>query len=211
MSDRVWRRTVAPISAPTAAHGQPGMFCGEPSRQASACSLASTRARVCPGRGRLLGRCLSLMILGRGWSRCWPMLAVRTWVLGSDHERALRQAATAAIELTAAQLVPTGGERAEQTGAGGQRGIPRARAGLLRQEPAPAGRTGGSGDRPTIARWQLRWLSTSNMITPDAVIAILRDPALAAGDFFPFPRSPGHVNHYASRTNEANNSPQHSL
>ena len=37
-----------------------------------------------------------------------------TWVLGSDQERALRQAATAAIELTAAQLAPSGGEQAEQ-------------------------------------------------------------------------------------------------
>jgi len=35
-------------------------------------------------------------------------------VLGSDQERALRQAATAAIEATAAQLAPAGGERAGQ-------------------------------------------------------------------------------------------------
>jgi len=37
-----------------------------------------------------------------------------TWVLGSDQERALRQAATAAIESAAAQLAPSGGEQAEQ-------------------------------------------------------------------------------------------------
>ena len=37
-----------------------------------------------------------------------------TLVLGSDQERALRQAATAAIESTAAQLAPSGGEQAEQ-------------------------------------------------------------------------------------------------
>src|SRR5690348_16825144 len=37
-----------------------------------------------------------------------------TWVLGSDQERALRQAATAAVQLTAVQLVPSGGQRAEQ-------------------------------------------------------------------------------------------------
>jgi hypothetical protein len=37
-----------------------------------------------------------------------------TWVLGSDQERALRQAATAAIEFTAGQLAPSGGEQAEQ-------------------------------------------------------------------------------------------------
>jgi hypothetical protein len=37
-----------------------------------------------------------------------------TWVLGSDQERALRQAAAAAIEFTAGQLAPSGGEQAEQ-------------------------------------------------------------------------------------------------
>jgi hypothetical protein len=37
-----------------------------------------------------------------------------TWVLGSDQERALRQAATAAIQLTAAQFVPSGSQQAEQ-------------------------------------------------------------------------------------------------
>jgi len=37
-----------------------------------------------------------------------------TLVLGSEQERALRQAATAAIQVTAAQLAPPGEERAEQ-------------------------------------------------------------------------------------------------
>jgi hypothetical protein len=37
-----------------------------------------------------------------------------TLVLGSDQERALRQAATAALQLTVAQLDPSGGEQAEQ-------------------------------------------------------------------------------------------------
>jgi hypothetical protein len=37
-----------------------------------------------------------------------------TLVLGSDQERALRQAATAAIESTAAELDPSGGDRARQ-------------------------------------------------------------------------------------------------
>ena len=37
-----------------------------------------------------------------------------TLVLGSDQERALRQAAAAAIESTAAELDPSGGERAGQ-------------------------------------------------------------------------------------------------
>ena len=37
-----------------------------------------------------------------------------TWVLGSDQERALRQAATAAIQATVVQLAPSGGEQAEQ-------------------------------------------------------------------------------------------------
>ena len=37
-----------------------------------------------------------------------------TWLLGSDQERALRQAAAAAIQLTAGQLAPSGGEQAEQ-------------------------------------------------------------------------------------------------
>jgi hypothetical protein len=37
-----------------------------------------------------------------------------TWVLGSDQDRALRQAATAAVELTAAELRPGGGKGAEE-------------------------------------------------------------------------------------------------
>ena len=37
-----------------------------------------------------------------------------TWILGSDQERALRQAAAAAIRYTAAQLDPPGSEQAEQ-------------------------------------------------------------------------------------------------
>ena len=37
-----------------------------------------------------------------------------TLVLGSEQERALRQAAAAAVEATAAQLAPSGGEQAEQ-------------------------------------------------------------------------------------------------
>ena len=37
-----------------------------------------------------------------------------TLVLVSDHERALRQAATAAVQLTATELRPDGGERAEE-------------------------------------------------------------------------------------------------
>ena len=37
-----------------------------------------------------------------------------TWFLGSDQERAMGQAATAAIQLTARQLAPSGGEQAEQ-------------------------------------------------------------------------------------------------
>ena len=37
-----------------------------------------------------------------------------TLVLGTDQERALRQAATAAVESTAEQLAPSGGEQAEQ-------------------------------------------------------------------------------------------------
>jgi hypothetical protein len=37
-----------------------------------------------------------------------------TWVLGSDQERALRRAATAAVQLTADDLRPDGGERAEE-------------------------------------------------------------------------------------------------
>jgi tetratricopeptide (TPR) repeat protein len=37
-----------------------------------------------------------------------------TWVLGSDQERELRSAATAAVKLTAADLRPEGGERAEE-------------------------------------------------------------------------------------------------
>lgn len=37
-----------------------------------------------------------------------------TWVLGSDQERELRSAATAAVQLTAAELRPDGGERAEE-------------------------------------------------------------------------------------------------
>ena len=36
-----------------------------------------------------------------------------TWAFGSDQERALRRAATAAVELTAAELRPEGGEPAE--------------------------------------------------------------------------------------------------
>jgi hypothetical protein len=35
-----------------------------------------------------------------------------TWMLGSEQERALRQAATAAVQLTAAELHPEGRERA---------------------------------------------------------------------------------------------------
>ena len=37
-----------------------------------------------------------------------------TWVLGSEQERALRRAATVAVLLTAADLRPEGGERAEE-------------------------------------------------------------------------------------------------
>ena len=37
-----------------------------------------------------------------------------TWVLGSEQERALRQAATAAVQLTAVELDPSGGEQAGQ-------------------------------------------------------------------------------------------------
>ena len=37
-----------------------------------------------------------------------------TLVLGSEQERALRRAATAAIESTAAELAPSGGEQAGQ-------------------------------------------------------------------------------------------------
>jgi tetratricopeptide (TPR) repeat protein len=37
-----------------------------------------------------------------------------TWVLGDEQERALRQAATAAVRITAAELRPEGGERAEE-------------------------------------------------------------------------------------------------
>jgi hypothetical protein len=37
-----------------------------------------------------------------------------TWALGSDQERALQQASTAAVQLTAAELHPEGGERARQ-------------------------------------------------------------------------------------------------
>ncbi len=37
-----------------------------------------------------------------------------TWVLGSDQERALRQAAAAAVQLTAAELRPDSGERAAE-------------------------------------------------------------------------------------------------
>ncbi len=36
------------------------------------------------------------------------------WVLGSDQERALRRAAMAAVQLTAAELRPDGSERAEE-------------------------------------------------------------------------------------------------
>jgi hypothetical protein len=36
-----------------------------------------------------------------------------TWVLGTEQERALRQAATAAVGLTAAELAPGGGDQAE--------------------------------------------------------------------------------------------------
>lgn len=36
------------------------------------------------------------------------------WVLASDQERALRRAATAAVQLTAAELRPDGGEQAEE-------------------------------------------------------------------------------------------------
>ena len=37
-----------------------------------------------------------------------------TWVLGSDQERALRQAAAAAVELTGLEIRPGGGEQADQ-------------------------------------------------------------------------------------------------
>jgi hypothetical protein len=37
-----------------------------------------------------------------------------TWVLGSEQERALRRAGTAAVQLTADELRPEGGERAEE-------------------------------------------------------------------------------------------------
>ena len=37
-----------------------------------------------------------------------------TWVLGTDQERALRRAATAAIQATVVQLAPSGGQQAEQ-------------------------------------------------------------------------------------------------
>ena len=37
-----------------------------------------------------------------------------TWILGSDQERALRQAAAAAVELTALEIRPGGGEQADQ-------------------------------------------------------------------------------------------------
>jgi hypothetical protein len=37
-----------------------------------------------------------------------------TWVLGTDQQRALRQAAEAAVQRTAEQLAPSGGEQAEQ-------------------------------------------------------------------------------------------------
>ena len=37
-----------------------------------------------------------------------------TWVIGTDQERALRQAATAAVQLTVQELRPQGGERAEE-------------------------------------------------------------------------------------------------
>ena len=37
-----------------------------------------------------------------------------TWVIGSDQERELRQAATAAVQLTVQELRPQGGERAEE-------------------------------------------------------------------------------------------------
>jgi tetratricopeptide (TPR) repeat protein len=37
-----------------------------------------------------------------------------TWVLGSEQQRALRQAATAAVEFTAAEFCPDGGKRAQE-------------------------------------------------------------------------------------------------
>ena len=43
-----------------------------------------------------------------------------TLVLGTDQERALRQAATAAIEFTAGELDPSGGDQAGAAGDGGQ-------------------------------------------------------------------------------------------
>ena len=59
-----------------------------------------------------------------------------TWVLGDDQERALRQAATTAVQLTAAELRPGDDEQAEQL------------AGVISQvfsEPVPAGPLAGHG------------------------------------------------------------------
>jgi hypothetical protein len=59
-----------------------------------------------------------------------------TWVLGDDQERALRQAATTAVQLTAAELRPDDDEQAEHL------------AGVISQvfsEPVPAGPLAGHG------------------------------------------------------------------
>src|ERR1019366_639659 len=59
---------------------------------------------------------------------------VTTWVLGTEQERALRQAATAAVGLTAAELAPAGGEQAEHA------------AMVISEvfgEPTPAGKAAG--------------------------------------------------------------------
>jgi len=55
---------------------------------------------------------LGAWLIGKLADACSKRLI--TWALGSDQKRALRQAATAAVERIAAELRPQGGERAEE-------------------------------------------------------------------------------------------------
>ena len=67
--------------------------------------------------GRLVAWCLSLMTLRRGWSGCSPMPGrkkLTTLVLGDAQERALQQAAIAAVQDTASELSPSDSQRAGQ-------------------------------------------------------------------------------------------------
>jgi hypothetical protein len=64
----------------------------------------------------MLAWCLALMtwgLAGRAARRCGPQEADRLGAHG-EQERALRRAAAAAVELTAGDLRPDGGERAEE-------------------------------------------------------------------------------------------------